>query len=45
MRREFSSGGISNKTFPRDEIGISILGKKVLTNSGTWRELLPSVSF
>jgi len=45
VRREFSSGEISKKTFPRDEIGISILGNKVLTNSGTWSELLPSISF
>ena len=45
MRREFSSGEISKKTFQRDEIGISILGNRVLTNSGTWSELPPSVSF
>ena len=45
MRKNFPPEEFPTRLFQRDEIGISILGKKVLTNSGTWRELLPSVSF
>tara|TARA_B100001113_G_scaffold216602_1_gene177688 strand:- start:8697 stop:9698 length:1002 start_codon:yes stop_codon:yes gene_type:complete len=44
MQREAPSGEIVTKvTYERDEIGIAILDYKVLTNSGTWSDLSPSV--
>ena len=44
MRRELSSGEITDgEICARDEIGVSLLGEKVLTNSGTWADLAPSI--
>ena len=44
MRRELSSGEIADgEICARDEIGVSLLGEKVLTNSGTWADLAQSI--